>query len=124
MLVMNDKEKNLQLSKIERMLRDLDYIEDALIIGEEKPFVSALITIRDERFRKLFKRLDKYSIRQQCEKAINIINSNLAEHERIRKFYVLDQSFRVNKSELSTSKKIRRKVIESRYKETIDSFYD
>ncbi|NQY80359.1 MAG: AMP-binding protein [Candidatus Caenarcaniphilales bacterium] len=122
--VLNSQEKSVSLSKAEKMLRNFEYIDDVLIVGEEKPFISALITIRDERFRKLFKKLDKYSIRQQCEKAIDQINKSLPENERVRKFAILDQSLRTNKSELSPNKKVRRKVIEARYQSTIDSFYE
>lgn len=122
--VLNNQGKTILLSKMEKMLRDLDYIDDVLIIGEDKPFVSALITIRDERFRKLFKKLDKYSIKQQCEKDIYKINLSLEEAEKIRKFAILDHALRINKSELSPNKKIKRKVIEERYQDLIYGFYD
>ena len=122
--VENSQEDEILLSKVEQYLRDIDYIDDVLIVGEGRPFVSALITIRDERFKKRFKRLDRYSIKQQCEKAIEIINKRLKNFERIRKFSILDLPLRSSKSELSANKKVRRKVVEARYHDVIESLYD
>ena len=49
---------------------------------------------------------------------------NLANYERVRKFAILDKPFSLESGEMTPSLKIKRKVIEERYKHLIDEMYD
>ena len=55
--------------------------------------------------------------------AIDELNSRLNKWETIKKFEILDRDFTVDEGELTPSLKVKRKVVEQRYKDVLDSLY-
>ena len=101
--------------KIESMLKGLDVVDEVLLIGEEKPFVSALIWSAQSE-----KNLDNIKL---IEKGIVEINNNLSRAEKVRVWVVLRNDLSIEKGDLTANFKLKRYNIYSRFSRIIDSLY-
>ncbi|GAA4534081.1 MULTISPECIES: AMP-dependent synthetase/ligase [Nonomuraea] len=63
-------------------------------------------------------------MREEVQKAVDQVNADQASYATIKKFSILSQDFAVETGELTPSLKVKRKAVEERYGETLDSFYD
>jgi long-chain acyl-CoA synthetase len=60
---------------------------------------------------------------ERVEAAVADVNRKLAEHERIRRFRLMEREFSVERGEMTPTLKLRRKLILERYAELIGSMY-
>jgi len=82
-----------------------------VVIGNARKFPSALIVPA--------KGADRDAIAQE----VAALNESLAHHEQIKKFELLETDFTIDGGELTPTMKVRRKVVEQKYKAQIDSMY-
>ncbi len=127
--------KYISLTHIEDTVNKSPYISQVIAFAsDERQFVTALI-VPD------FDELKKYTYSQNIsyvdndnlvknekilelvENEINKYQKELAKYERIRKFALLPSPFTIESGELTPTLKLKRKVIESKYKNLIDRFY-
>jgi long-chain acyl-CoA synthetase len=119
---------------IETILCLNPYIASAVVVGERKRFISALI-IPD------FGKLEEYAkangipFRDRAELCrrqdvldfmlaeINRSTPDLASYERVKKIALLDRDFDIESGEVTPTLKVRRAIIEEKYKDLIDSLY-
>ncbi len=127
--------KNIAPQPIESLLIQSSYIDQAVVIGEGKPFLTALIVpdfeaIKDyakqqgipfENEKELIHRDEIYRL---FEREIKKINKELAQHEHIRNFRLLESPFTIENGELTPTLKVKRKVVEQKYKELIERMYE
>jgi long-chain acyl-CoA synthetase len=57
------------------------------------------------------------------QQAVDQLNAELASYETIKKFHLLDHEFTVESGELTPKMSIKRKVVETNYKDILDGFY-
>lgn len=126
--------KYIAPTPIENLFLTNQFIDQFVLIGDKKMFLSALI-VPD--FESLKEYADAHNISYQdekdltskkeiydlFEKELSKIQKNLANYERIRKFALLDQPFSVENGEITPTLKIKRQVVEERYKHLIDEMY-
>jgi len=121
-------------SQIEEILKQLNYIEQILIIGNERMFVTSLIVPQIEHLKSLAKKLKveyldekelhtNKEILKEIEKDINSVQKNLATYEKVRRFALLEKPFTIEDNELTPTMKIKRRVVEEKYKELIEKMY-
>ncbi|WP_158851569.1 AMP-dependent synthetase/ligase [Saccharothrix deserti] len=93
------------------------YIGNVLVHGDRRNYCVALVTIDPD--------LAPADLDADAEvgQAVKAANDKLARHETIKKFAVLPKDFTVADGTLTASLKMRRKEIESRYREVLDSLY-
>ena len=63
------------------------------------------------------------TILKKIEEDINEVQKNLATHEKIRRYTLLNKPFTIEDGELTPTMKIKRKEVEAKYNEVIDSMY-
>jgi long-chain acyl-CoA synthetase len=63
-------------------------------------------------------------VRALIQGAVDQVNSGLAKHETIRKIAILQAEFTVESGELTPSLKLKRRVVEKRYAQILESFYE
>ena len=126
--------KNIAPQPIENLFLTSKYIEQLMLIGDRRMYLTALI-VPD--FDALKEHADaarlSYSspsdlvrlpeIHLLIERDINNIQKDLANYERIRRFTLLDRQFTVEEGELTPTQKVRRSVVERRYSDVIESMY-
>ena len=126
--------KNVAPQNIEDLLRALPLISQAVVLGDRRKYLAALVTLHDDEVQALAKRenlsspvpaslTDHPRLRQQVADHIAAVNAGLAPHERIRRFRILPRDFTEAAGELTPTLKIRRREISRRYEDVIESLY-
>lgn len=111
------------------------FIEQIAVIADTKKFVSALIVPAYEALEEYAKELNihyhdrvdllkKVEIREMFEQRVSELQKELAKFEQVKKFTLLSKAFSMDKGELTPTLKLRRKVINERYKQKIDEMYE
>jgi long-chain acyl-CoA synthetase len=119
---------------IENLLRADRFISQAVIIGERRNFVSALIVPSADQIRSycalkgipgddLLDLIRHPRVVDLFERRIARINETLARYERVRKFRLLEREFTIEAGEITPTLKPRRKVIEEHYRDWIEGMY-
>ena len=110
--------KNVAPQKIENALKASPYVSHALVVGDGRPFVTALITVDHERAK------DAGEIAQALvERAVADANRGLGKEEQVRRFLVLERDFSEEEGELTPTLKVKRRVCEERYRDEIERLY-
>ena len=126
--------KNIAPQYIENLLKFCPYINDAVVIGDRRKFISALIVIDEENVVKYaqdrkvqfttFASLTKAEeVLDLIQTEINNVNKQLARVENIRKFKILDKKLYTEDGEVTPTMKVKRKAINAQYKDLIESMY-
>lgn len=126
--------KNIAPSEIENHLKFSPYIKEAIVIGDGRKFLSALIQIEFENVAKwaqdrkisftTFKTLAQNGeVYQLIRNEVENTNTKFARVENIRKFVLLEKELDHDDEELTATMKVRRKAIEEKYRDLIDSIY-
>ncbi|MGE5846576.1 MAG: AMP-dependent synthetase/ligase [Ignavibacteria bacterium] len=119
---------------IETLFQSSKYIDQFVLIGDRRTYLSALIVPDFESLREYadthnipYNRVEdltnKEEIYELIEKEMNVIQRKLANYEKVRKFTILDHSFSLENGEITPSLKIRRQYVEERYKPLIEAMY-
>ena len=93
----------------------------ALVIGDGKPFVTALVMPDWEDARK--QGLDSDAVRSSIQKTIDELNAHLGHWETIKYFTMLDHDFTEDAGELSLKLDVKRKAVADHYRDQIDAMY-
>ncbi|MGB2907816.1 MAG: long-chain fatty acid--CoA ligase, partial [Candidatus Aminicenantaceae bacterium] len=126
--------KNVAPQPIENILKLDPFIEGALLVGDRRKFISALIVPSFEKLEEYAKsnsiaydsRQDlvaKETIIQFYEKLIDRITPNLASYEKIKKVILMGRDFEIEKGEMTPSLKVKRNIVEEKYASEINSLY-
>ncbi len=121
--------------KLEGRLKALcPYISQVLVHGERRNFCTALLSLSEEEIRKWAESAGlnhlSYSelaahdhVRGLIRPYVEQLNGELARYESIKDFALLPADLTVEAGELTPSLKVKRKVVEAKYRDTLDSFY-
>lgn len=121
---------------IEVRLKFSQYIQDVMTIGSrEMPYVTALVTLnfdntarwaekRGLSFTTMVDLSQKPPVYDLIEREVENINKSLPPASRIRKFAILYKTFDADESELTRTRKLRRRTLEERYGDIIHGMYE
>ncbi|MCW5772536.1 MAG: long-chain fatty acid--CoA ligase [Rhodospirillaceae bacterium] len=126
--------KNVTPSEIENQLKASAYIADAVVIGDKRPFLSALVMIdlenvarfaQDHRvpFTNYASLCAAEEVQALIQREIETVNTKLARVETIKKFRLIDVLLTPEDDELTPTMKLKRKVVAQKYKPLIDAMY-
>lgn len=126
--------KNVAPQNIEKLLRDIEGVGNAVVIGDNRKFLSALLTVCPEQGPALAKQRGwptepatlaaHEGFREHIQSALDrSVNEELARYENIRKFTILPDDFTVEGGELTPTQKVKRPVVNSKYAAQIEAFY-
>ncbi len=110
------------------------WVDQVLVHGNNRNFVSALVTLDEESIRRWAKEngagdasLEQLArderVRALIKPAIDLLNSELPSYSTIKKFAILPASLSIEAGELTPSLKVKRKVVEQKYKAMLETFY-
>ena len=132
-LIINDKGDNVAPQKVEGMLTLQPEIAQAMIAGDRRPYMVALIVPDPDWTQEWcaangtscrFERLAENSeYRTALGHAVERVNKDLSTTERVRRFVLADEPFTIENEQLTPSLKIRRHMIRGVYGERLDALY-
>ena len=126
--------KNIAPQPLEDLFLSSKYIDQFVLLGDRRQFLSALI-VPDFGYIKEFadsnnipyndinELINNEQIYKLIETDIGLIQKNLSNYERVRKFVLLEKPLSLEDGEITPSLKIKRKVIEERYSSLIETMY-
>ena len=126
--------KKIAPAPIESRLREIEGVAHAVLVGEQRNFVAALLTLDPTALPTLAGRLGSPArtlaaaaccplVRSFLEREIERVNTALARFETVRKFAVLSTEFSVDGGELTPTLKLKRKVVRQKFAARIEEIY-
>jgi long-chain acyl-CoA synthetase len=133
-IIVNSGGKNIAPLPIENLIAANPLVEQVVVIGEKRPFLSAIIvpnfdtlkTFADQNGIKYENNLDlmqKEEIKKLYDDLLRKISRDLASHEKVRRFLLVAEQFSIDKGEMTPTLKIKRKVVEQKFKDEIEALY-
>lgn len=121
-------------ANLEALLKAVSPVGNAVVVGERRNFLVALLTLDPDKARTLARERGwpedlavlaaDARLRKHLQEAIEArVNAQVSRFERIKRFAVLPQDFTVEGGELTPSLKVRRQVVEEKYASTIEGLY-
>ena len=115
-ILVNDKGDNVSPQRIEGMLTLQSEIAQAMVYGDRRPHLVALLVPDPE----IAKSPDLHA---KLQHAVDRVNGDLSVIEKVRRFILADEPFTIENEQLTPSMKIRRHVISKVYGERLDALY-
>ena len=113
--------KKVSPQNIENALKASRYVSEALVVGDRRPYVVALVTLDREQVEKVAR--TEHEIRALVQQAVDGVNRELGRSEHVRRFAILPREFEQEKAELTPTLKVRRRVCEEHFRAEIDRLY-
>jgi long-chain acyl-CoA synthetase len=125
--------KNVAPQNIENLLKQSPWISQAMVHGDKRPYLVALITLNADAATAFAKESGKPfdlaalandpGVVAKVEAEIQRANSKLSPFETVKKFKILPADFTVEGGELTPTLKVKRKVVTERHRGLIDGLY-
>ncbi len=140
-LIVTAAGKNVAPAVLEDAVRSHPLVSQAMVIGDQRPFIAAIVTLDVEELTKWAEakgaqamapseltrellRDDRETLRAEVARAIDAANAQVSRAESIREFRILPSDFSIEGGELTPTLKMRRQVIETHHAAIIESIYD
>lgn len=111
--------KNIAPQPIEEAIKLSKYIQEIVLIGDKRKFISALVVPEYERFAGM----QKEDIYELLNNEINKRQKPFASFERVKKIHILDEPLTLENGELTPTLKVKRKVVIKKFENEIESMY-
>ncbi|MDP2290241.1 MAG: AMP-dependent synthetase/ligase, partial [Actinomycetota bacterium] len=126
--------KNVAPAPLEDRLRSHELISQAVVVGDQQPFIAALITIDEAAFQLWAKEhghddesiadlREADALRSVIQLAVDDANRSVSHAESIRKFVILPNDLSIEADELTPTMKVRRAIVAKTYAGFIDAIY-
>lgn len=125
--------KNVAPAVLEDRLRAHPLVSQTIVVGDDRPYVAALVTIDAEQYPGWAERndielpleeaLEHPKLLEEIQEAVDYANRAVSRAESIRKFRVLPIDFTIEGEELTPTLKVKRNVVGERYKGDIEQLY-
>ncbi|GAB91984.1 AMP-dependent synthetase/ligase [Gordonia rhizosphera] len=127
--------KNVSPAQLEDTIRAHPMVSQCLVVGDQKPFIAALITIDAEAVPGWLERhnlpadtsladlAQHEKLVAEIDEAVKSANATVSAAEAIKKFNILDTDFTIDSGELTPTMKLKRNVIHDTYKGPIANLY-
>jgi long-subunit acyl-CoA synthetase (AMP-forming) len=126
--------ENIAPQVLEGYLKAIPVVAQAVVIGDRRKYLSALVTLDTERVAKeaeiagssartVTDAAKCRTFRRHLEKQIDAVNARLARVQTIKKFEIIPTEFSIEGGELTPTLKIKRKVVNEKYRAQIEALY-
>jgi len=133
-LIVSSNGKKIYPARIENLFKMEPVVNQILLIGDKKPYVTALLTLNMTNVKQLKGMengdrrnttdvLNAEPVTRAVRDAVSRVNRQLADFERIRRFKVLDRDFSIEHGELTPTMKIRRARVLENHQELVSQLY-
>ncbi len=125
--------KNLTPANIENDLKQCRWISQAVMYGDQRPYPVALITLDEEEIAgfaaeqglpgDIRSLANEPKVQALVQEALDKANAKYAQVEQVKRFAILDHDLSQETGELTPTLKVKRNVVNEKYKDTFDSLY-
>jgi long-chain acyl-CoA synthetase len=111
--------KNVAPANLENALKTAPLVSQALVLGDRKPYVSALITVDPA----VADGMPADEVERRVQAIVDGVNAELSRFEQIKRFRVLERDFTPDEGEVTPTLKLKRRVVEDHFAEEIEQLY-
>ncbi len=133
-LIVTAAGKNVAPAPLEDRLRSHNLVSQAMVVGDAKPFIAALVTIDEESFADwandrghrgatVADLATSDELREEIREAVDEANASVSRAESIREFVILPADFSLDRNEITPTLKVRRAVVAENHHDTIEAIY-
>jgi long-chain acyl-CoA synthetase len=126
--------KNITPANLENGLKQNRWISQAVVIGDRRPYLIALVTLDPEEAAALAEQVGaddaslpalahNEAVRAEIQKAIDEVNSHVGPVEQIKRFEILDHDLSQETGELTPTLKVKRNVVHEKFADVVDRVY-
>lgn len=126
--------KNVAPQNIENLMKAHSIFSQVVIHGDRRKYLTALVTLNPDEvkakakemgvpFESYAKLVQEPKVYDLVKKVIEEVNHELPKYETIKRFAILENDFSIETGELTPTLKVKRKVINERYRDLFDSLY-
>jgi long-chain acyl-CoA synthetase len=134
-LIITSGGKNVAPSELERLLTSDPFIDQAVVYGDGKPCITALIVPNFEKLKQQTAELDgKWEpadgfiespvVHKFLAERVETVMQAVSRSEQVREFLILGRPFQMEADELTASMKVRRRFIIDKYRDRLDALYE
>ena len=134
-LIITSSGKNITPSNIESALKQSRWISHAVIFGDRRPYLTALLTLDPDEAGALAEKLGVASkeladlaqdkaVRDELQTMLDEVNRKFARVAQVKKFALLDRDLSQEDEELTPTLKVKRNVVYERHKDVFERLYD
>ncbi len=126
--------KNVAPLVLEDAIRSHPLVSQAMVVGDGRPFIAALVTIDPEFFEAWARQhgkegtiadlVDDPDLQAEIQQAIDAANALVSKAEAVRAFRILPVDFTIEGGELTPTLKVKRRIVSERYADAIASIYE
>jgi long-chain acyl-CoA synthetase len=118
-IIVTSSGKNITPTNIEEKIAKSGVVEQAVVVGDDRPYLVALVQVKDES-----PDPDDEDLRGDVEQAIEKANGDLSKIEQVKKFAILDRPLSQEEGELTPTMKVKREKVQENFADPIDALYD
>jgi long-chain acyl-CoA synthetase len=107
--------KNIHPAKIEGMLRQIPGMAEAVVIGDSKPALSALLWLKGGSATP--------AAMEEVDRSVRLVNGELSHPEQVKRWAILAEGLAIESGELTGNLKIRRQAVLARRAEVVEMLY-
>ena len=107
--------KNVAPQNLENALKTHPIVSQALVVGDKRPYVTALITLAED--------APTEGAEAEVQRAVDDVNSELSRFEQIKRFTILPRDFTAEDGEVTPTLKLKRRVCHEHFADEIEALY-
>jgi len=134
-LIITSSGKNITPSNIESALKQSRWISQAVVFGDKRPYLTALLTLDPDEAGALAEKLGVASneladlaqdkaVRDELQSVVDEANRKFARIAQVKKFAILERDLSQEEEELTPTLKVKRNVVYERHKDLFTRLYD
>jgi long-chain acyl-CoA synthetase len=115
--------KNVAPQNLENELKASKYVSQALVVGDRRPYVAALITLDQEELGK-WRAAAGGDVEELVQGIVDDVNLQHSRFEQVKRFAILPRDFSADEGEITPTLKLRRRVVQEHFADAIERLYE
>jgi long-chain acyl-CoA synthetase len=126
--------KNVAPQNLENDLKTSRWISQALVVGDRRPYVSALVTLDEAEIRGWAQErgiatddparlAEDEQVRELIQSVVDELNAERSRYEQVKRFVILPRDFTMDAGEVTPTLKLKRRVVLEHFADSIERLY-
>jgi long-chain acyl-CoA synthetase len=107
--------KNVAPQNLENALKTHPIISQALVVGDRRPYIAALVTLVED--------VSRDDAQAEVQRAVDEVNRDLSRFEQIKRFAILPRDFSAEEEEVTPTLKLKRRVCQEHFAAEVEGLY-